>query len=77
MPKFETFPDRPFFKIDNTPYQKGLFNITYDGDKVGIDYENGRAVVNPLPFNQWTDLNDNPFPDLQTLRNEIESGVFF
>lgn len=76
MPKLEIFPDDGFFEIDGIPRQRGKYYITGDGTKIGLDSEIQRNLVTPVPFSEWTDLNDNPYTSYQALLNDLKSGFF-
>jgi hypothetical protein len=84
MPKFnETLTDTAYFELDDTPHQKGIYELyaNSDSEQVGIYRvaKNGAStyLVNPTIFSNWTDSSDLPYASYTALVDAFKAAFFF
>lgn len=85
MPKFdETLTTTGFFRINDLPYQKGDYSVSFDpiNETASIYKKNivniGEfTLVEPTVYSSWTNSSGTPYASFSALVTDLELAFFF
>jgi hypothetical protein len=86
MPKIQEYTPDPvnFFLLDGLRRERGDWGLVYENknedvlgqDSVGVIYKtdpNAFPLIGVTKFSNYTDENDNPYPDMATLIEDLNT----